>query len=72
MTDIERVRKSLGWSQERMGEYLGVSQATVSNLENGQPLRRPLAKLLDQLEAEIAEGRHSPPPAAPQPERVPA
>lgn len=57
MTRIERLRIELGWTQPQMAEYLGVRQATVSRLENGQAESGPVRRLLDQLEP----GRSLPP-----------
>lgn len=53
---IKRIRTALGWSQSAMAEHLGVSQPTISNLENGQKESGPQKRLLDQLEAECARG----------------
>ena len=47
---IRKLRAALGWSQSKMGDYLGVSQPAVFNLENGQKESGPVSKLLDQLE----------------------
>ena len=59
MTRIESLRRAREWSQPRMAAYLGVSQSVVSRIETGaQAESGPIARLLDQLEAEIA-------PAAP-------
>ncbi|OYX02357.1 MAG: hypothetical protein B7Z14_03675 [Bosea sp. 32-68-6] len=51
MTRIERLRNAMNWTQPRMAEWLGVTQATVSRLESGQAESGPISKLLDQLEA---------------------
>lgn len=55
MTRIERLRNAMNWTQPRMAEYLGVRQATVSRLENGQAESGPISRLLDQLEAVVRE-----------------
>ena len=49
MTQIEAFRRKLGWSQKRMGDALGVSQAAIHNMEKGQTMRRSVAKLFDLL-----------------------
>jgi len=63
MTRTERLRLAKGWSQLRLAEYLGVKQATVSRLENGQEESGPVSRLLDLLEAELAAS----PPSEPVP-----
>lgn len=50
MTRTERLRLRLEWTQPKMAEYLGVRQATVSRLENGQEESGPVSRLLDLLE----------------------
>lgn len=51
---IKRLRLALRWSQRRMAEYLGLTQASVSLVENGQDESGPVSKLLDLLEARCA------------------
>lgn len=53
MTRTERLRLAKGWAQPQLAEYLGVTQATVSRLENGQDESGPVSRLLDLLAAEI-------------------
>lgn len=45
--------KRLKWTQEQLAGYLGIDRATVSRIENDKlPPSGPVAKLLNQLEAE--------------------
>lgn len=59
----------MNWTQPRMADYLGVRQATVSRLENGQAESGPISRLLDQLEVQVSslpsvpDGRASQPNA---------
>lgn len=53
MTRTERLRLAKGWAQPQLAEYLGVTQATVSRLENGQDESGPVSRLLDLLSAEL-------------------
>lgn len=56
MTDVPRIktlRTAIGWSQGRMARYLRLSQASVSNMENGQEESGPVSALLDQLEENV-------------------
>ncbi len=47
---IKKIRKALGWSQNQLGEYLGIEQATVSRLENDEwPASGPVVRLLEGL-----------------------
>lgn len=39
----------LGWSQPQMADYLGLRQASVSRMVNGQVETGPVVKLLDSL-----------------------
>ena len=50
-TEIERLRRELGWTQTRMADYLGVDQSMISRLENGGPLSGPVQKLIRILSA---------------------
>lgn len=54
MTRTERLRLAKGWAQPQLADYLGVTQATVSRLENGQDESGPVSRLLDLLAAEIS------------------
>lgn len=47
--NLRAVRKSLGWTQQRAAERLGVSQALVSMVENGERSLTP--EILDRLGA---------------------
>jgi transcriptional regulator with XRE-family HTH domain len=70
MTRIERLRNAMNWTQPRMAEYLGVRQATVSRLENGQAESGPISRLLDQLEVSVREAAGVDPSSLPSvPER---
>nr|WP_047573240.1 helix-turn-helix transcriptional regulator [Methylobacterium sp. ZNC0032] len=60
MTRTERLRLAKGWTQPQLAEFLGVRQATISRLENGQAESGPVSRLLDLLESQIG----LPPPAA--------
>lgn len=53
MTRTERLRLAKGWAQPQLAEYLGVTQATVSRLENGQDESGPVSRLLDLLEGQL-------------------
>lgn len=49
-TDIKELRARKGWSQGQLAAHLGVTQATVSRLENGEwQVTKSVAKLLDLL-----------------------
>ncbi|MBY6239837.1 DNA-binding transcriptional regulator [Methylosinus sp. Sm6] len=50
---IKRLRLALRWSQTRMAEWLGLTQAAVSLMEKGQAESGPVSKLLDLLAAHI-------------------
>ncbi len=58
---FKTLRTSRGWSQRKMADELGISQATVTRMEGGsQEIRGPVEKLLRKMIAEdIAEGRIS-------------
>lgn len=51
---IKQFRGSLGWSQGRLAEELGIDQASVSRIERGisEP-SRPVHRLIERLIAEI-------------------
>ena len=69
MERIRLLREQLRWSQKRMGDYLGVAQSAVFRMENGQRERGSVAKLLDQLQAEVL---HPPEAKASSSPQVPA
>jgi transcriptional regulator with XRE-family HTH domain len=49
--DILGLRESLGWSQDRMADYLGVNRSNVSRMETGQTgIRGSVARLLKNLQ----------------------
>jgi transcriptional regulator with XRE-family HTH domain len=52
---IKSFRKSRDWSQADLASRLGVDQATVSRAENGAPLPKPAAMLLDMLAQTAAD-----------------
>ena len=57
-SDIRALRHRLGWSQERLAEYLRVHQSTVSLMERRDTaIKGPVTALLEQLsrDAEAAE-----------------
>lgn len=58
MTRISSILDALDWPQHKMADYLGVRQATVSRIVNGQEEPGPQAKLLDILRSEIIDGKY--------------
>ena len=48
-TDIKALRDRLGWTQEKLAEFLGLDRSSVSRLENGQEPTGPTKKLIAQL-----------------------
>ncbi|MBY5763604.1 helix-turn-helix domain-containing protein [Rhizobium leguminosarum] len=55
MRDIRSLREKLGWTQDRLAEYLGVDRSSVSRMENGQPPSGPVERLLSVLKKEAAQ-----------------
>ncbi len=54
-TDVQFLRKKLGWSQERLARELGVSFSTVSRWERGEGEPSPMAeRLLEELSRRVA------------------
>ena len=57
--DIKAIRERLGWSQERMAEYLGLNRSSVSRMETKGSVKGPTQKLLralaDNTSADAAE-----------------
>lgn len=53
--EVRQIRESLGWSQKRLADYLGVSQPTVFRIENDQPVPGPIARLLSMLASSAGE-----------------
>jgi transcriptional regulator with XRE-family HTH domain len=48
--EIRQLREARGWSQRRLGDFLGIEQATVSRLEGGQwEASGPVLRLLTIL-----------------------
>lgn len=48
--EIKKIRKHLGWSQERLARELGLSFSTISRWERGESKPSPAAqKLLNEL-----------------------
>ena len=47
--DIGELREQLGWTQEKLAEFLGVDRSTVSRMENGKSISGPVIRLLIQL-----------------------
>ena len=48
--DIIRLREKRGWSQQALGDFVGVDQGTVSKWESGKVKpSRPAQKLLERL-----------------------
>lgn len=56
MARIEDLRIRLGWTQPQMARYLGQSQANVSRMKSGQKESGSVSRLLDLLEAGLANG----------------
>ena len=54
-SELRRVRKLLGLSQEELGRHAGVSQGAVSRLEAGKGLNVPLVAVL-KIDAVLAAG----------------
>ncbi len=50
--EIRDFRKKREWSQQQLASELGVDQATVSRIENGDEPRAPIKKLLERIMAE--------------------
>jgi len=50
--DIKNIRIARGWSQAEMADALGVNQATVSRIENGEVITGPVLRLLQIFAAE--------------------
>ena len=70
MTRTERLRLAKGWTQPQLAEFLGVRQATISRLENGQAESGPVSRLLDLLETQISLPLPAALTASPAPERA--
>ena len=51
--DVRALRLELNWTQAKLAERLGCSQATVAELEGGKKQSGPIAKLLQILEIAI-------------------
>ncbi|MDR3473374.1 MAG: helix-turn-helix transcriptional regulator [Devosia sp.] len=51
---IKSLREFRSWSQADLAKELGVDQATVSRMERGAPIARPVEILLDRLIADSA------------------
>jgi transcriptional regulator with XRE-family HTH domain len=51
---IKSFRDSREWSQQELATRLGVDQATVSRIERGAAIARPVAMLLERLMSEPA------------------
>ncbi len=56
LSRCERLRLALRVSQPQFAVLLGVSQQTVSRMENGQAEAGPVSILLDIIERDIAAG----------------
>jgi DNA-binding transcriptional regulator YiaG len=55
--DVKRLRFQLNWTQDEMGDYLGISRSTVSRYETDIEVAGPALKLLDRLADEFNRGR---------------
>lgn len=60
---IQRARDGLGWTQDELGQNIGVSQQTIAKWEAGKSYPRPktLEKLVQALKINGADVRQSPP-----------
>lgn len=47
--EIVALRKHRGWSQAELGAEIGVTQTTVSRLENGSAIEGPVRIILENL-----------------------
>lgn len=54
--DIRALRQSINWKQERLARFLGVDRSSVAHMENGRPVRGPVRRLLENLEAAAKRG----------------
>ncbi len=49
--EFKRIRKHIRWTQQQVGDYLGVNNITVFRIEKGEtPIRRPVIMAMRQLE----------------------
>lgn len=46
---IKTFREANGWSQSDLGKRCGVDQATISRIERGHPIARPVRLHLERL-----------------------
>jgi len=54
-------RRSMCWSQKRMADHLGITQAMVSKMENGvRPIPESLRVQLEALRAPVSDLRSAP------------
>ena len=58
--DVKALRETLGWTQERLAETLGVDRSIVSRMERGHEPRRPVKMLLRKLSADFQAGLITP------------
>jgi DNA-binding XRE family transcriptional regulator len=49
---ISRARRILGVGQQELADMLGVHRSTVTRMENGGNIKKPVLLLLDRLEAQ--------------------
>ncbi|KZK82998.1 helix-turn-helix protein [Pseudovibrio sp. Ad13] len=49
---VKELRKTLGWSQTELADFLGVKQPTVNRFEQGQEIPDPSKRLLYLLKAQ--------------------
>ncbi len=46
--NLKQIRKSAGWGQKRLGDFLGVDASTISRVESGKVIPSgPLTKMID-------------------------
>lgn len=50
--EIKGFRERRGWSQQELASRIGVDQATVSRIERGGQVAKPVRLLLERLMAE--------------------
>lgn len=47
--NVKSIRKSLNMTQAELAERLGIDRSSLAHMENGRPVPRPVALLLDVL-----------------------
>lgn len=57
---IKSLRLRMGWAQSGMAAFLGLTQASISNMENSANEHGSSSRLLDALEAAVVAGEIEP------------